>query len=208
MKSFSKDQQIIALVLGLAILFIGLFCSSHPFRLILGGSKNSVRAEPHRQWIIEVAGAVKTPGIYTFDEPPTINQAIQNAGGPTCEHRLSFDTPGSALNTGMRIELFESNGGAPRITISSMGSRERFVLGIPIELNQAGAEDLAMIPGISHRLARRVVTFRKSHGPFRTWHELRRVKGIGPKKAERFRSYLSLSQTSQDQEKAYGGVLK
>jgi competence protein ComEA len=67
-------------------------------------------------------------------------------------------------------------------------------------LNQAAVEDLVMIPGISHRLARRIVEFRESHGPFKTWHQLRRVKGIGPKKVESFRSYLSLTRTSRNQE--------
>ena len=196
-KMFRKDQLVIALMLGLAILLIGLFRPSHPFRSMLAPSENNLKTEPHRQWIVEVAGAVKNPGIYTFDKPPTANQAIQNAGGPVGEHGLLFDTPSHALDTGMRIELQESNGDRLRIIITPMGSRERFVLAIPIELNQAGVEDLVMIPGIGHRLARRIVEFRKSHGPFKTWHELRRVKGIGPKKVERFRSYLSLTHTSR-----------
>jgi competence protein ComEA len=199
-KIFRKDQLVIALMLGLAILLIGLFRPSHPFRSMLAPSQNNLKTEPHRQWIVEVAGAIKNPGIYTFDTPPTANQAIQNAGGPVGEHRLLFDTAGHALDTGMRIELQESNEDRLRITITPMGSRERFVLAIPIELNEAGVEDLVMIPGIGHRLARRIVEFRKSHGPFKAWDELKGVKGIGPKKVERFRSYLSLTQTSRNQE--------
>jgi competence protein ComEA len=199
-KIFRKDQLVIVLLLALAILFIGLFRSSHPFRSILGSSRNDLKTKPHRQWIIEVTGAVKNPGIYSFDTPTTADQAIQNAGGPVGEHRLLFDTPGHALDTGMRIELQESNGDRLRIIITPMGSRERFVLSIPIDLNQAAVEDLVMIPGISHRLARRIVEFRESHGPFKTWHQLRRVKGIGPKKVESFRSYLSLTRTSRNQE--------
>ena len=200
MKLFRKDQLVIVLLLALAILFIGLFRPSHPFRSMLAPSENNLKTEPHRQWIIEVTGAVKNPGIYSFDTPTTADQAIQNAGGPVGEHRLLFDTPGHALDTGMRIELQESNGDRLRLIITPMGSRERFVLSIPIDLNQADVEDLVMIPGISHRLARRIVEFRESHGPFKTWHELRRVKGIGPKKVERFRSDLSLTRTSRNQE--------
>jgi competence protein ComEA len=183
-KIFSKDQQVIALMLGLAILFIGLFRQFHP--------RNDPKTEPHCQWIIEIAGTVKNPGIYAFNNPPTAYQAIQNAGGPTSRHHLPPKTTDDPLDTGTRVELQESNTDRPRLIITPMGSRERFVLAIPIELNEAGVEDLVMIPGIGHRLARRIVEFRKSHGPFKTWHELRRVKGIGPKKVERFRSYLSL----------------
>jgi len=199
-KLFRKDQLVIVLLLALAILFIGLFRPSHPFRSMLAPSENNLKTEPHRQWIVEVTGAVKNPGIYSFDTPTTAGQAVQTAGGPTDEHRVLLDTPSNALDTGMRIELQESNGDRLRLIITPMGSRERFVLSIPIDLNQAAVEDLVMIPGISDRLARRIVEFRKSHGPFKTWHELRRVKGIGPKKIERFRSYLNLTRTSRNQE--------
>jgi competence protein ComEA len=199
-KFFRKDQIVIVLLLALAIVFIGLFRPSHPFRSMIGSSRNDLKNKPHRQWIVEVTGAVKNPGIYSFDTPTTADQEIQTAGGPTDAHRFLLDTPGNALDTGMRIELRESNGDRLRIIITPMGSRERFVLSIPIELNQAAVEDLVMIPGISLSLARRIVAFRKSHGPFKTWHEVRRVKGIGPKKVERFRSYLSLTQTSRNQE--------
>jgi competence protein ComEA len=199
-KIFRKDQLVIVLLLALAILFIGLFRPSHPFRSILGSSQNDLKAKPHRQWIIEVTGAVKNPGIYSFDTPTAPRQAIQNAGGPTDEHRFLLDTPGNAFDTGMRIELQESNGDRLRLITTPMGSRERFVLSIPIDLNQAAVEDLVMIPGISLSLARRIVEFRKSHGPFNTWDEVRRVKGIGPKKVESFQSYLSLTQTSRHQE--------
>ena len=200
MKIFRKDQLVIVLLLALAILFIGLFRPSHPFRSILGSSRNDLKTKPHRQWIIEVTGAVKNPGIYSFDTPTTAGQAIQKAGGPIDEHRFLLDTPGDALDNGMRIELQEAGTDRLRLISTPMGSRERFVLSIPIDLNQAAVEDLVMIPGISHRLARRIVEFRKSHGPFKTWDEVRRVKGIGPKKVERFQSYLSLTQTSRNQE--------
>jgi len=74
-----------------------------------------------------------------------------------------------------------------------MDVTKRLVLGIPVDVNQAGIDELAIVPGISHGLARRIVEFRESHGPFRTWNDLRCVKGVGPKNVERFRSYLSLT---------------
>ncbi|MBW2170684.1 MAG: helix-hairpin-helix domain-containing protein [Deltaproteobacteria bacterium] len=107
-----------------------------------------------------------------------------------CPALGQMNTP---LETGTRVELRTSERESGRVTISPIDPGKKFVLGIPVPLNQAGAEALAIIPGISHSLAQRIVEFRKSHGPFKTWHELRRVKGIGPKKVERFRSYLSLT---------------
>jgi competence ComEA-like helix-hairpin-helix protein len=72
-----------------------------------------------------------------------------------------------------------------------MHPAKKLVLGIPVSLNQADADDLALIPGISHSLAHRIVDFRDSSGPFRSLNDLDRVKGVGPKKLERLSSYLS-----------------
>jgi competence protein ComEA len=81
-----------------------------------------------------------------------------------------------------------------------MDPRKKFVLGIPVPLNQADAEALAVIPGISQNLAQRIVEFRDSNGPFRSFNDLERVKGVGPKKLERLRACLSLTETSQNQQ--------
>lgn len=193
MRFFSKDQQIILLLLGLAIFFIALSHSLGPSWSTLR-SPSSHLAEPRLQWIVEVAGAVRDPGIYIFDKPPTIYQAIQGARGLICGHRYLLDTPCDALDTGVRLDLHVSGGACAGVIITLMDSGKRLVLGIPIALNQARVQDLAIIPGISQRLAHRIVKFRDSHGPFRRWNDLKCVKGIGPKRIEKFRSYLTLKQ--------------
>ncbi|NVL89578.1 MAG: helix-hairpin-helix domain-containing protein [Desulfobacterales bacterium] len=188
MKLFSKDQTVVALILGLAIFFIGLSRPFHPFLPTLKSSGNNPTTGPDYQYVIEVEGDVKNAGIYLFDNPPTPYQAIQKAGGPIDEHRLLFHMPDNTLDTGTRLELKSTT-----LSITSISTGKRLVLGIPIELNKANVEDLAIIPGISHGLAQRIVEFRELNGPFRMYNELQRVKGIGPKNIERFRSYLSLN---------------
>lgn len=192
MKIFSKDQQVISFMLGLMIFTIALFRPFHPFRPILRPSNSDMTTEPHHQSVIEISGAVKNPGIYTFDKPPTAYQAIQSSGGVMDDRPLSFDTPDDTLDTGMRIKLRGSNPQFAQLDITPMSSRKRLVLGVPIRLNQARVYELDMIPGISHGLAERIVEFRESHGAFKTWNDLKRVKGIGQKKIEAFKFYLSL----------------
>ena len=178
-------------MLGLTIFFMGLFRPFHPFWPILRPSNSDITTEPHHQSVIEISGAVKNPGIYTYDKPPTADQAIQSSGGLTDDRPLSFDTPDDTLDTGMRIELRGSNPQFAQLDITPMSSGKKLVLGVPIRLNQARVEDLSIIPGINHGLARRIVQFRESHGPFKTWNDLRCVKGIGPKKVKSLQSYLS-----------------
>ncbi|MBI5835653.1 MAG: helix-hairpin-helix domain-containing protein [Candidatus Eisenbacteria bacterium] len=51
-----------------------------------------------------------------------------------------------------------------------------------LSLNRASQADLEALPGIGPALARRILEFRASHGPFRSAEELLLVRGIGPRK--------------------------
>ena len=56
-----------------------------------------------------------------------------------------------------------------------------------LDLNRAGAAELDALPGIGPVLARRIVEFRRQHGPFRRVEELRAVRGVGPRLLERLK---------------------
>lgn len=49
----------------------------------------------------------------------------------------------------------------------------------PLDLNTAGAEELAELPGIGPVLAERILAYRTEHGPFASREELLEVEGIG-----------------------------
>ena len=69
---------------------------------------------------------------------------------------------------------------------------ERLLLGLPLDLNRAGAPALAFVPGLSARLALAVVEDRTRRGPFGAVEDLVRVDGIGPVRLERARGTLSV----------------
>ncbi len=59
----------------------------------------------------------------------------------------------------------------------------------PLEfLSSAPAESLVLLPGVGPVLANRLVAARTEHGPFRSWGDVDRVRGIGPKTIERLKS--------------------
>ena len=60
------------------------------------------------------------------------------------------------------------------------------------DINQATWVEWAQFDGIGETLARRIVADRQSSGPFAGIDDLRRVKGIGPKKFEQMRPYLTI----------------
>jgi len=59
-----------------------------------------------------------------------------------------------------------------------------------VDINEADWPELSELPNIGEALARRIVEYRQSHGPFHDLNELRRVQGIGPKTLESMRAHL------------------
>jgi competence protein ComEA len=62
----------------------------------------------------------------------------------------------------------------------------------PINLNTATAEQLEAIPGIGPVLAQRIIEYRQTHGRFQSVDELLEVRGIGPKRLESMRPYVTV----------------
>jgi competence protein ComEA len=50
----------------------------------------------------------------------------------------------------------------------------------PINVNQASAAELSLLPGVGPSLAAAIVSDRESRGPFRRPQDIDRVRGIGP----------------------------
>jgi comEA protein len=62
----------------------------------------------------------------------------------------------------------------------------------PINLNTATATDLQQVPGIGPSTAQKILDTRKSYGAFKSVDDLLAIKGIGPKKLEKMRKYLTV----------------
>jgi len=62
----------------------------------------------------------------------------------------------------------------------------------PININTAGSSDLQQVPGIGPSTAQRILDTRKSYAAFKNVDDLLAIKGIGPKKLENMRKYLTV----------------
>lgn len=65
-----------------------------------------------------------------------------------------------------------------------------------VDVNVAGAEELALLPGIGPSIAKRIVSDRLERGPFASVDELRRVKGIGGATLDRVRPFATAGQAT------------
>ncbi|MCF8268289.1 MAG: helix-hairpin-helix domain-containing protein [Ignavibacteriales bacterium] len=61
-----------------------------------------------------------------------------------------------------------------------------------ININTAGVDDLDKLPGIGIKTAEKIIEYRSEHGKFNELSELMNVKGIGIKKFEKIKIYITL----------------
>jgi comEA protein len=66
----------------------------------------------------------------------------------------------------------------------------------PINLNTATSEELQQVPGIGPVTAKKILQMRKSYGPFKSVDDLRAIRGIGPKRLEKMRKYLTAGKSA------------
>ena len=62
----------------------------------------------------------------------------------------------------------------------------------PININTASSEQLQLVPGIGPVTAQKILQMRKSYGSFKSVNDLEAIRGIGPKRLEKMRKYLTV----------------
>jgi len=66
----------------------------------------------------------------------------------------------------------------------------------PININTANSEELQQVPGIGPVTAEKILQMRKSYGAFKSVDDLLSIRGIGKKRLEKMRKYLTVSKST------------
>jgi len=72
----------------------------------------------------------------------------------------------------------------------------------PVNLNTANSEELQSVPGIGPVTADKILQMRKSYGAFKSVDDLTAIRGIGPKRLEKMRKYLTVGKTASQSKPA------
>lgn len=78
----------------------------------------------------------------------------------------------------------------------------------PVNINTANSEELQQVPGIGPATAEKILLMRKSYGSFKSVDDLLAIKGLGKKRLEKMRKYLTVSKVTPAKAGACSGCAK
>lgn len=140
------------------------------------------------EYVVDVKGAVKRPGVYIVTSEKRVVDVIELAGGST------DDAVEEAINLAAKItdemviyvpikgddvDYMSSN---PVQSIGGMTQKDG-----KIHLNRATVDEITTLNGIGPKKAQAIIDYREEHGPFQTVEDILQVSGIGEKTLESFR---------------------
>jgi competence protein ComEA len=182
----SLQKRGLAIIACLVVAITALF--------VMRGSSQEVVAAPApleiesismQTLMVDVAGAVVNPGVYSLPLNARVVEAIRAAGGLKKGADTSDINQARMLKDGEQIYVYPAalsgNGGASRPALRKNG---------PIMMNRATVKDFESLDGIGPVLASRIVTYRKINGPFTAVEDLLKVPGIGQSKFAQFKEKL------------------
>lgn len=148
--------------------------------------------------IVEVRGGVDHPGVHLIDRPSaTVADALEVAGSPAGPPSAAGQNSflHRPIHTGELILVARGLEGGPDVEVGQMEAVARLTLGIKLDLNTAGEEELQLVPQMKPELAAAIVERRKQK-PWRSVDELVEISGVGPKTAEKWKVYLEVATKS------------
>ena len=81
---------------------------------------------------------------------------------------------------------------APDLPLEHVPTGAAMTLGVRINLNDATADDLVLVPGVGPVLAKALLAARAERRGFRSWDEVNAVTGVGPAKLRALQQWTEL----------------
>ena len=145
----------------------------------------SASAPRSAKLVVDVAGAVRRPGLHRLPPGTRIADAVAAAGGATAKADLAAVNLAAPVADGEQIVVPARGGGAAGVAGGGAPSPTA-----PLDLNTASLEQLDALPGIGPATAQKILDYRQAHGPFHSVAELDAVPGIGQGRLEQLKGLV------------------
>jgi competence protein ComEA len=134
--------------------------------------------------VVDVAGAVRRPGVYRLPAGARVIDALERAGGAGRGAALEGINRAARLTDGQQVVVPERGAGPSAVAGAATAESG------PIGLGAATVEQLETIDGIGPVTAQKIVEYREQQGGLASVEQLDEVSGIGPATMESLRSRL------------------
>lgn len=178
--NFSKREKFLVLIIFilsfiLTFSFVKDFRPQEEIAFKLQDVENFSKENAEEKKIyVYITGAVKNPGVYNLKDGDRIKDLVELAGG------LLEDADSESVNLAKKLSDEEKI----HIPFKGETSTESLIKDNRININTADETELDKLPGIGPSLAKRIVDYRNTHGPFKKIDDIKNVAGIGDKKFE------------------------
>ena len=138
--------------------------------------------------IVELTGDTDHKGIYFVPPNTTVSNLfrIANVADTRKINRKDFSV---ILSNGEKV-IIDSG----QVKIGKIDAAKRITLDMPIDINNATAYDLSLIPGIGKKTAQAIVDLRRSTGGISSINDLLKMRGMGKKKFTKIKKYLTVNE--------------
>ena len=151
------------------------FESASPETEEVAETQTQEAAEPvSEEIVVQVAGCVNNPGVFTLSSDARVYEAIACAGG-LLENAYQQDLNQAAkLEDGQMIYVYSME----EHSLSASGSDSAVDADGRVNLNAADEADLMTLPGIGASKAKLIVEYRTEHGNFASPEDIKQIPGI------------------------------
>lgn len=146
--------------------------------------------------IVDVKGAVNTPGVYELTTEERVIDAIKKAGGYTEEAESKLVNHAQRLQDEMVIYIPKKGE-----EISTFEVDPTQVVNMPsdnsnssgkVNINVADETALTTLPGIGPSKAQAIIAYREDVGSFKSIEDLKNVSGIGDKTYDKLKDFIDI----------------
>jgi len=177
----SPEQKAVAFVLALLVMLGWTWRYVRDNVLFWNGAEELAPEKVEQGIMVQVSGAVNSPGVYTLPKGSRVKDAIEAAQGVAPGADLEGLNLASLLQDGQRVQV---------PVIEPPGEETK--PDTRVNVNTASQLELEALPGIGPEMAKRIIEYRKTRGKFAAVDDLKNVSGIGDRLLERLKPLVKV----------------